>query len=181
MGCGFNDIYVLGPERSAVAAGRFLDTFVPDREPSAVEYLFPERADVPDVTLRDPIEAIRHAARRPGEEQRFYFRNAGTGEPAHAMVFFTSDGGMVLGVSVPEQHEDPHREEAEIAGWLARLQQATGAAVGYALYESPPPGNTVAEFVGGLAVAWPPKLIDGRLVLPGPGEPVGVVWLDGSR
>lgn len=178
MGWGYNDIYVLAPERSAEAALRFLNAVTPDREPAADEYQFPEDAEASDATFRDPADAIRYAAGRPGERQRLYFRNVATVGPAHAMVFFTGDGGMVLGVSVMARQEDPHREAAEIADWLDRLRTVSGAVAGYALYESPPPCGTAAEFVGGLAVALPPKLVGGRLVLAAHGEQSGPVWLD---
>jgi hypothetical protein len=178
MGWGYNDIYVLAPCRSADAVSRFLDDFVPNREPSAAEYRFPEGADHAEAIFQDPSEAIAYGAERPQETQRFYFRSTGAGEPAHAMVFLTADGGMVLGVSVVARQEDRSREASEVASWLGRLSAATGANVGYALHESCPPCDTVAEFVGGLCVALPPKLVNGQLILPEATDELGVVWLD---
>jgi hypothetical protein len=180
MGMGYNDIYVLAPRRSAEVAFQFLDRFVKHREPAASEYQFPERADRPEATFTNPSEAIVYGIADPTRVQRFYFHNSVTGEPAHAMVFLTADGGMVLGVSVSARQEDRVGEGSDVARWLEQLKEATDAKVGYALYESPPPCETVADFVGGLNVAWLPKLVDGRLVRPTSDEECGVVHLDWS-
>jgi hypothetical protein len=89
MGLGFNDIYVLSPERSADAALRFLDRFVPSREPSQTEYGFPDNPERRETTFWDVIEALRYCAAHPRDRYGFYFRNTTAKVPAHAMVFFT--------------------------------------------------------------------------------------------
>jgi hypothetical protein len=165
VGWGFIDIYVLAPDRSAEVALMFVGAVIPDRDLTAEDYEFPGDAEAPAVTIRDVDEAVRHAAARPGADQQFTFRNAAAGEPTLAMVYFTGDCVMVLGITIPARQEDRPRETDEIAGWLVRLQEVSGASVGYALYESPPPCGTVAEFVGGLAVALPPKLVGSRWYL----------------
>lgn len=178
MGCGFNDIYVLAPERTTASARRFLEDLLPNRKPARAEYQFPEHAEQPNVIFDDPFEAIHYACAHLDQAQTIYFSNTASGDPAHALVFFTSDGGMVLGISVRALQEEPARQSIEVADWLDRLRWATGAKIGYALYESPPACETVHEFKECLAVAWPPKLVDGCLVYSGPDEPLGVVWID---
>ena len=178
MGWGYNDIHVLAPKRSAAAACRFLDEFVPDREPGAAEYEFPEFAEHPEVVFRDWVEAVNYAAKRPSERHLISFRNPAADQPALAMVYFTGDGGMILGISISAGQEDRVRGAVELAEWLARVQAATGAEIGYALHESPPSYETIAAFVGDLSVALAPKLVDSQLVFPSPGEEFGPVWLN---
>jgi hypothetical protein len=128
------DVYVLSPERSATAAERFLDTFAPKREQSAEEYVFPQFAEQPLRALKSAREAIQYCEIHSGEAQSLYFRNLGAG-PAHAMLFFTSDGGLILGVSVVDQENE----------WITRLKEYVGTEFGYIAFESPP-AATAAEF-----------------------------------
>jgi hypothetical protein len=178
VGHGFNDIYVLSPERSFQAARKFLDTLMPQREQSADEYLFPEYSENPIASFHDADLAIEYGMSHPNEACRFYFRNEKSGEPAHAMVFLTSDGGMVLGVSIGALQGDRRPESGEVLEWLERLRISTGAAFGYGLHESPPPCETVREFLAGLELAVPPKLVAGQLHPPQCDEDCGVVWLN---
>ena len=50
------DVYVLAPERSAALVARFLDRFVPNREPSAADYPVPQYGDNPSMVLASPDE-----------------------------------------------------------------------------------------------------------------------------
>ncbi len=123
----YADVYVLSPGRSAAVAERFLDMFVPQREQSAAEYEFPQYADKPVVTVKSASEAIQHCEDHVSEAHSFYFRNLGPG-PAHAMVFFTSDCALILGLSVID-----HEEE-----WFVRLKEYAGSEVGYISFETAP-------------------------------------------
>ncbi len=130
----YSDLYVLSPARSAAMAERFLDTFAPRREQSAAEYEFPEYSDKPLVIVKSAREAIRYCEDHLGEAHRISFRNLGEG-PAHAMLFFTPDGGLILGLSVVEYEDE----------WFGRLTEVAGSTVGYIAFETPPPA-TAAEF-----------------------------------
>jgi hypothetical protein len=132
---GFFDVYVLAPERSAKLAVDFLNHFVPRREQSAAEYCFPEYSMTPDAVFESALEAIPFCALKPNYSQAFYFRNLGT-DPAHAMVLFTVDSGMILGLSVDEGKETEY---------LAHLKDFARASTGYIDFESAPPG-TLEEF-----------------------------------
>ena len=130
----YSDVYVLSRERSAAAADQFLNMFAPDREHSAEDYVFPQYADQPVAVVKSAMEAIRYCEEHPAEEQGMYFRNLGAG-PAHAMLFFTSDGGLIFGLSVVEREDE----------WFTRLKEYAGSEVGYITFEVPPPG-TSTEF-----------------------------------
>jgi len=127
-------VYVLSPERSATAAERFLDTFAPQREQSAEDYVFAQFTGQPLLIVKLAREAIQYCESHSAETQSLYFRNLGAG-PEHAMLFFTSDGGLVFGLSVVERPDE----------WFARLKDYVGSDCGYIAFESPPP-VTVAEF-----------------------------------
>jgi hypothetical protein len=131
---GYYDVYVISRERTAEVALRFLDTFVPEREQSAVDYEFPQYSEQPNTVFQSASEAIHHCEAHPDAAQSFYFRNRGEG-PAHAMLFFTPDHGLILGLAVDEQEDD----------WLLRLKAHAGSSLGYISFEQPP-AETVAEF-----------------------------------
>jgi hypothetical protein len=130
----YSDVYVLSPSRSASVAERFLDTFALRREQSAEAYEFPEYSERPLVIVTSAREAIQYCEDHPCEGHRLSFRNLGKG-PAHAMLFFTSDNGLILGLSVAEFEDD----------WFDRLKKFTGSSVGFIAFEAPPPA-TAAEF-----------------------------------
>lgn len=129
------DIYVLSQHRSATAAAAFLEEFAPNREQSALDYPFPEFAEQPSVVFGTAPEAIDFCDSQPNETQSIYFRNLGAGA-AHVMVFFTSDGALILGLSVVDQAEK----------WLGRLEEFAGSKVSLMAFETAPP-LTIAEFV----------------------------------
>lgn len=128
------DVYVLARQRSGAVANHFLDTFVQHREQSAGDYGLPQYETEPAIVLESAAEAIHYCDSHPNEAQSIYFRNLGAG-PAHAMLFFTQDGGLILGLSV-ERCEDE---------WFVRLKEFAGSEIGYISFESPPPA-TAAEF-----------------------------------
>ncbi len=136
---GFYDVYALAPARTADAVERFLARFVPAREPSAADYLVPHLADTPAVTFGTAVQVVRCCVARPGEPYTLYWRSLASGDPAHAMAFFTADGGLILGLSVA----------ADAGRWLGELVAETGGSAGWVGFEEPPP-DTGAEF---LAVA----------------------------
>ncbi|HJZ90588.1 MAG TPA: hypothetical protein VKE40_06915 [Gemmataceae bacterium] len=134
---GYYDVYALAPARTAEAVERFLARFAPAREPAADEYEVPRYADTPAVVFHTPAELVAHCVAHPAEPHGLYWRCLGSGDPAHVMVFFTPDGGLILGVSVTA---DPER-------WLAELLASTGSKVGGVGFEEPPP-DTASEFAG---------------------------------
>jgi hypothetical protein len=120
-------VYVLSPVRSAKAAERFLETFAPQREQSADDYEFPEYAEQPQLVVKSAREAIQHCEWHPSEAHSIYFRNLGDG-PAHVMLFFTSDGALIFGLSVVEREDE----------WFSRLKEFATSNVGYITFEAAP-------------------------------------------
>jgi len=116
------------------AAERFLDAFVPQREQSAEDYAFPQYSEQPILVVKSVQEAVQYCEAHSAEALSLYFRNLGAG-PAHAMLFFTSDGGLILGLSVVEREDE----------WFARLKEYAGSEFGYIAFESPP-APTATEF-----------------------------------
>lgn len=131
---GYYDVYVSARERSVAEAVRFLAAFAPSGEQSASEYTFPEYSEQPTAVFGTAAEAIRYCETYPTEAQRFYFRNP-NGTPAHAMLFFTSDGGLILGLSVSEEVEEA----------FTGLKAHARSDLGYITFESPP-CERAAEF-----------------------------------
>jgi hypothetical protein len=132
---GYFDIYVLAPDRSATTASRFLLEFAPRRQQSAAEYEFPQFSDRPTTVLLTAQEAIRYCIEHPSEPQSLYFRNLAD-RPAHVMLFFTADQGLIFGLSV---------EQAEAEDRFRRLCDWAGTQIGYVTFEEPPPA-TANEF-----------------------------------
>ena len=131
---GFHDVYVLARDRTAATAQRFLSAFAPHREQSAVDYCFPQYSERPSTILTSADDAIRRCESHPFESQSLYFRNLGSGAK-HAMLFFTADGGLVLGLSV----------EVEPDEMFLKLREHARSETGYIDFEAPAP-NTVVEF-----------------------------------
>lgn len=131
------DVYLLANERSEDVVYRFLDHFAPDREESQEDYGFPQYADVKTLVLRTAREAITHCCCKDrSAAQSIYWRRTGPGDPAHAMVFFTTDEHLILGLSTSER---------AAPDFLKQLKKHTRSRVGLILGESPPP-DTAAEF-----------------------------------
>jgi len=126
------DCYVLSPVRSAHLATRFLDSFLPDREPSF-------DADDPSEVLGLPSGAsldvcCTFLVDNPTTEYTLYWRSSATDDPRHAIVAFNSDGSLVLGLSVgdPEPTTDGSMQSLAQA-WCNRLAEFAATA------ESPAP------------------------------------------
>jgi hypothetical protein len=134
--CGFYDVYVLAPARTADAVDRFLARFAPHRVESADEYQVPQYDENPTATFNAAEDAVAYCIVHPAESLNLYWRCLGENDPAHAMVFFTADGSLILGLSVSEKSER----------WLADLLAATGGTTGAVAFEEPPPG-TADEFL----------------------------------
>lgn len=135
------DIYVLAPERSVEVVGDFLNHFLPEREKAAEDYRAPEYSDSPDVVFSLPEEVIAYCCAHPQAPSRIYWRNRSEGgNPQSAHIFFLHDGGLVLGLSVPD------RRERERERWLGEMRTVAGATFGYITGECPPE-DTTAEFI----------------------------------
>jgi hypothetical protein len=132
----YADIYVLARSRDEATVTTFLDHFAPDREETQDEYTIPQNAGEPRMTLGSAAEVVSHCCLHPAETQSIYWRRVGDGDPAYGMVFFTSDGCLILGLSVAESNAQ---------ALLSELRKHTRSDYSYATVESPPP-DSGAEF-----------------------------------
>jgi len=132
----YADIYVLAPSRSKATVKAFLERFLPERAETANEYWIPQRVDNPHTVLHTSAEAIAYCCGNTSETFSIYWRRVGEVGPAYAMVCFTGDCQLILGLSA-----DQHAAE----GLLADLRRHTGSAIGYITVEGQQP-QTAAEF-----------------------------------
>jgi hypothetical protein len=132
---GFYDVYVLSADRARIAIDRFLDRFAPQHEESASEYEIPQYSSPPVSVFRHAHELVDYCVVHQHEAHAIYWRRSAAGDPAHVMVFFTSDAAVIFGMSVSR---DPQR-------WLDTLLEFAKSDSGYVGFEEPPP-TTIAEF-----------------------------------
>jgi hypothetical protein len=133
------DLYALAGERSHDVVRRFRDRWLTSFEPSAAEYEFPQYSDRPDAVYSSPWELIDRLLAAPEQPHSLYWRNPRPGHELHAMLFFTTDGGLIAGLTVATA--DPDRARTT----LRRLAQSVDARYGYATWEEPPP-DTASGF-----------------------------------
>jgi hypothetical protein len=133
------DIYALSPERSAAVVERFLARFLPHRAPADANYTVWVGSDEPAAVFDTPEELAAFCQAEPRADARAYWTSRAGGEPHSAHVFFLTDGGLVLGLSVATQ------DHGACDRWLADLRAFAGAAHGYWTGECPPEDN-VAVF-----------------------------------
>lgn len=132
----YADIYVLTPSRTKATIRAFLDRFAPDRAETAKEYWIPEHVDTPHTVLHSATEVISYCCGHQSETQSLCWRRIGDGGPKYAMVIFTKDAQVILGLST---------EEFAAQGLLTILRDHAGSDIGYITVEGPPP-QTAAEF-----------------------------------
>lgn len=128
---GLADVYVLSPRRSKTAFDGFLDRFLPDRAETADEYEVPRFSDRPRKVFGKADDLLTYLCENPDEPHAVYWVSRSEGDPRYAMVFPTTSGQVVYGLSV----ESNERE------FLERLKAFLDSAKGYIDYENPPPTN----------------------------------------
>ncbi len=132
---GYYDVYALATTRTTDVAERFLAHFAPEREESADDYTIPQFGDSPSHVFDRANEVIAYCVSHVTEPQSIYWRCLRDSDPAHAMVFFTTDGALLLGLAVVTDEDQ----------WLKDLQAFAGSNVGCVLFEEAPP-DSAEEF-----------------------------------
>jgi len=137
----YADIYVLTPLRTKATVRAFLDRFLPERAETADEYWIPQHFDVPHTVLHTAAEVISYCCGRPSETQSIYWRRVagGSEDPAYAIIIFTADGHLILGLST---------EEYLAQRYFADLRRHSGSEIGYITVGSPPPQTAADESAG---------------------------------
>jgi hypothetical protein len=134
------DIYVLASERSAAMVDRFLMRFLPHRVRADADYLVRLGGDKPNKVFDSPEEFAAFSELQSVAEGCGYWNNRTAGDPHSAHVFFLSDGGLILGLSIASGNQVIWDR------WLEELRSFAGAKFGYWTGECPPE-ETVAAFV----------------------------------
>jgi DNA-binding transcriptional LysR family regulator len=125
------DCYVLAATRSADLAERFLNHFLPEREPSFAAEDPAEVLGVPEsFTLPEVLQFLEAHRER---EHTMYWRNTRAESPFHAIVAFGADGGLVLGLSVPVDDDGAHASAV-----LTEMKAFASADHAYAIVDEPP-------------------------------------------
>lgn len=131
---GLFDIYVLGPDRSKESVERFLNHFMPSRSEAADDYAVPLNSDHPTRKFENADDLLAYLEAHPGIPHAIYWTSDARGDPRCAMVFPTSDGSMIYGLSVERDQEQ----------FLTTLKEFLSAAEGYISFEAPPAGDAAA-------------------------------------
>jgi len=150
----YSEVYVLCQERSADAAVRFLDKFLPVRRGVAEEYYYPENSDKPTFHTTDEAQLIAHLVQIPKSKYGIYWDQEAVSEPSLAMLFFTEDGGMIAGLAVPEEASKRY---------LGELAQDVRGRFGMVSFEERPP-DTTEEFIYRCRSSGNLRIVDGMLV-----------------
>jgi hypothetical protein len=148
------DVYVLASERSSKYAYRFLDTWTKGFEQAADEYEYPQYATKPDIVLTEPKSLIERLIEDPTQPYSIYWSNLHDDLISSAMLFFTVDGGMIVGVSVAID------DLSKAAPYLRSLADDFDGRLGYATFEEPPPDST-EDFIKTVTLSAGPKILQG--------------------
>lgn len=131
------EFYVLCESRSTELAKRFLDTFLPFRIPVAEDFPFPQYEDDSKAIFQTPEELMKCLEENKDEGYSFYWNSQCESGPDQAMLFYTEDGAMIVGLS---------GVNLAPADTLKKISKQVEGRYGYFTIESCPP-NTRDEFI----------------------------------
>jgi len=130
------EIYILSKDRTMSTAQIFLDSFLPERFSLTEEYPYPQYSDTPEIIFENRNELIQKLVTNSNEPYSLYW-DVVDSEVINGMIFFTKDGGMIVGLAVA-QNKDEY--------FLKSISEAVGGEFGYISFDSPPP-ETQDEFI----------------------------------
>jgi hypothetical protein len=148
------DVYALASGRTRDTVERFTHEWLRGFRPAADDYELPRYATDPIAVYDSAEELIDVLLERPAEPHGIYWENTGEGSVATAMLFFTTDGQIIVGLTVSG-------DQNTALQYLDRLAKTVDARLGYITGEEPPP-DTAAEFAD-LARRARPALVDGAI------------------
>lgn len=147
-------VYALAPERTRRSGEHVLDYFLPARHPVADEYEYPQYDDNASIRYKDVGELMSHLQSEPTSPYSLYWDSRtpqSDVQVEQGMLFFTEDGGMIVGLAVPEN----------LAGQtLVNLRNVLGAAWGMATGDEPPPLSALG-FIAACRSASLPRVVNG--------------------
>lgn len=118
----------------------FLSHFLPHHRPSAVEYEMPQYSEHPDQVFATIDDALLYLETNSTEAHSLYWENVGFGDARFGMVFPTSDGQFIYGLSCDCE------DEKVADSLLDEMKQFMKTDIGYIAFEEPPP-RTAQEFM----------------------------------
>ena len=136
----FADCYVLVGSRSKTLVEDFLAHFLPHHIASADEYQVPQYSDKPEHVFPTACDVLSYLERHASEAHALYWANEDPGNVRFGLVFPTSDGQMIFGISCDSDNE-------KVANKLLHsMKQFFKTEFGYITGEEPPP-ETAQEFM----------------------------------
>ncbi len=132
MSYSHNEVYVLLPSRDSSMARLCLERYMPVRKPCCDEYEVPEYAEKAQHVFRQEAEILSYLEEHPNESYGLYWNNAKSDNGGHIMLFYTVDGGLILGII--DLDKDPRIT-------LSELKIALKCEFGYLGSEERPPNN----------------------------------------
>ena len=148
------EIYVLSSERTSKLVCRFLELSAPERTEAAEDYPWPQYADDPKHVYDSSNELLRALERDSHEPYSVYWHVDGDGAVQTAMVFFTTDGCVIVGIAVLAN---------AVAPWFEKMAKAVGGEYGYVDCEAPPP-DTRDDFIRLCNASDQTRLIAGEVI-----------------
>ncbi len=130
----YADLYVLVNSRSKKIIESFLNNFIPNREESADEYEIPQYSENPDFIFKKDCELMDYCENNNNINHTIYWRNKENIVPKYAMVFYTIDGKMILGLSIEDEKLEQY--------YLLNMKQFLKSDCGCIAYETPAPNNS---------------------------------------
>lgn len=112
---------------------------VPHRRSQVPESDIVSGASFPHSLAHATCVLIDRLLAAPEQPHSLYWSNRGPGQELPAMLFFTTDGGLIAGLTV--ETDDPNQASTT----LRQLAQSVDARYGYATGEQPPP-DTASVF-----------------------------------
>ena len=135
--CLSSDIYVLCDSRSHEKIVKFLEKFLPNNIEDADMYYIPYLSENPEISFEKLNEFMQYMENATDKPNAIYWRNSQKeGDPRFAMVFYTDDGKMILGLSL---NESDREEEV-----LEKIQRFVNSNYGYITFGDIPPTNSDA-------------------------------------
>lgn len=135
----YTDIYVLTPKRNKTFIKRFLDHIVPLRDECAESYEVPQYGGKNTAHTFNHTDAIiDYLVVNSNEPYSLYFENRNKSDIHFAMLFFTNDGNLIIGISTPAGNTTQEQD------LLKQLLDFAESDDGYITFEEPPPDDADA-------------------------------------
>lgn len=131
----YTDIYVLHKGRSDKVIINFLNKFLCNYVASADEYEIPQYSSNPILTFNKAKDLMSYCKDNLNESHTIYWSNKLEVDPKHAMVFYTNDSHMILGLSI--------NNEMLANGYLEQMKTFLTSKIGCILVETPAPENSI--------------------------------------